>query len=27
MNKPFSCIGIVGHLRHPTALTTHGMLY
>ncbi|ADP09782.1 MULTISPECIES: NAD(+) kinase [Erwinia] len=27
MNNPFSCIGIVGHPRHPTALTTHEMLY
>ncbi|AUH02060.1 NAD(+) kinase [Pectobacteriaceae bacterium CE70] len=27
MNKLFNCIGIVGHPRHPTALTTHDMLY
>ncbi|EHD23033.1 MULTISPECIES: NAD(+) kinase [Brenneria] len=27
MNKPFNCIGIVGHPRHPTALATHEMLY
>ena len=27
MNKHFNCIGIVGHPRHPTALTTHEMLY
>lgn len=27
MNKHFKCIGIVGHPRHPTALTTHEMLY
>ncbi len=26
MNKYFNCIGIVGHPRHPTALTTHEML-
>ncbi len=26
MNKHFNCIGIVGHPRHPTALTTHEML-
>ncbi|EBJ3743001.1 inorganic polyphosphate kinase, partial [Salmonella enterica] len=23
MNNHFKCIGIVGHPRHPTALTTH----
>ena len=27
MNNHFRCIGIVGHPRHPTALTTHEMLY
>ena len=27
MNKHFNCIGIVGHPRHPTALTTHEMLW
>lgn len=27
MNNHFKCIGIVGHPRHPTALTTHEMLY
>ncbi|ACS86980.1 NAD(+) kinase [Musicola paradisiaca] len=27
MNRAFNCIGIVGHPRHPTALTTHEMLY
>ncbi|MCG8710568.1 NAD(+) kinase [Brenneria sp. 4F2] len=27
MNKPFNCIGIVGHPRHPSALATHEMLY
>ena len=27
MNRPFNCIGIVGHPRHPTALATHEMLY
>lgn len=27
MNNHFNCIGIVGHPRHPTALTTHEMLY
>ncbi|AUX94453.1 NAD(+) kinase [Mixta gaviniae] len=27
MNKHFQCIGIVGHPRHPTALTTHEMLW
>ena len=27
MNKHFKCIGIVGHPRHPTALTTHEMLW
>ncbi|SFN10960.1 NAD+ kinase [Izhakiella capsodis] len=27
MNTHFTCIGIVGHPRHPTALTTHEMLY
>ncbi|PWC17661.1 NAD(+) kinase [Brenneria corticis] len=27
MNKPFNCIGIVGHPRHPTALATHETLY
>ncbi|MFB6421671.1 MAG: NAD(+) kinase [Candidatus Malihini olakiniferum] len=27
MTKQFNCIGIVGHPRHPTALTTHEMLY
>ncbi|HIE6376767.1 TPA: hypothetical protein ACXOD4_003611, partial [Shigella flexneri 3a] len=26
MNNHFKCIGIVGHPRHPTALTTHEML-
>ncbi|ENW8874059.1 hypothetical protein, partial [Escherichia coli] len=25
MNNHFKCIGIVGHPRHPTALTTHEM--
>ncbi len=27
MNKYFNCIGIVGHPRHQTALTTHEMLW
>ena len=27
MNNHFNCIGIVGHPRHPTALTTHEMLW
>lgn len=27
MNKHFNCIGIIGHPRHPTALTTHEMLW
>ncbi|AFJ46063.1 NAD(+) kinase [Shimwellia blattae] len=27
MTMHFNCIGIVGHPRHPTALTTHEMLY
>lgn len=27
MNKKFTCIGIVGHPRHPSALTTHEILY
>ena len=27
MNNHFKCIGIVGHPRHPTALTTHEMRY
>ena len=27
MNTHFNCIGIVGHPRHPTALSTHEMLY
>ncbi|HBH14555.1 MAG TPA: NAD(+) kinase, partial [Leclercia adecarboxylata] len=27
MSNHFKCIGIVGHPRHPTALTTHEMLY
>ncbi|MBS1206456.1 MAG: ppnK [Proteobacteria bacterium] len=27
MTHHFKCIGIVGHPRHPTALTTHEMLY
>ncbi len=27
MTLHFKCIGIVGHPRHPTALTTHEMLY
>ena len=27
MTQHFKCIGIVGHPRHPTALTTHEMLY
>ena len=27
MNKHFKCIGIEGHPRHPTALSTHEMLY
>lgn len=27
MNKKFTCIGIVGHPRHPSALATHEMLY
>ncbi|MCX8958155.1 NAD(+) kinase [Erwinia psidii] len=27
MNNHFNCIGIVGHPRHPTALTTHETLY
>ncbi|KAA8997763.1 NAD(+) kinase [Affinibrenneria salicis] len=27
MSKPFNCIGIVGHPRHPSALATHEMLY
>ncbi len=27
MNTRFNCIGIVGHPRHPTALSTHEMLY
>ncbi len=27
MNKKFSCIGIVGHPRHTSALATHKMLY
>ncbi|MXP56615.1 NAD(+) kinase [Pantoea sp. Mhis] len=27
MNKYFKCIGIVGYPRHPTALTTHKMLW
>ena len=27
MKNHFKCIGIVGHPRHPTALTTHEMLW
>ncbi|WP_127958884.1 NAD(+) kinase [Serratia microhaemolytica] len=27
MNKKFTCIGIVGHPRHPSALATHEMLF
>ncbi|WP_269975630.1 NAD(+) kinase [Dickeya lacustris] len=27
MNRSFNCIGIVGHPRHPNALSTHEMLY
>lgn len=27
MKKRFDCIGIVGHPRHPTALTSHEMLW
>lgn len=27
MHKKFTCIGIVGYPRHPSALTTHEMLY
>ncbi|NIG62854.1 MAG: NAD(+) kinase [Serratia symbiotica] len=27
MNKKFTCIGIVGYPRHPSALATHEMLY
>lgn len=27
MNKRFTCIGIIGHPRHPSALATHEMLY
>ncbi|NIF21045.1 MULTISPECIES: NAD(+) kinase [Pantoea] len=27
MNTHFNCIGIVGHPRHPTALTTHEMMW
>lgn len=27
MNNTFSCIGLVGHPRHPAALETHKMLY
>lgn len=27
MNNKFNCIGLVGKPRHPTALTTHEMLY
>ncbi|AEW44410.1 tmRNA [Serratia symbiotica str. 'Cinara cedri'] len=27
MNKKFTCIGIVGYPRHPSALETHEMLY
>lgn len=27
MNRHFNCIGIIGHPRHPTALTTHEILY
>ncbi|KEA54151.1 MULTISPECIES: NAD(+) kinase [Mangrovibacter] len=27
MNKQFNCIGIVGHPRHPGALSTHEMLW
>lgn len=27
MNRHFNCIGIVGHPRHPSALTTHHVLY